>query len=160
MAMQSPPRPPKQRLLTGRLTARILSVSLVMAGGTLGVLLRGSELTGTLGDSLTSGTMAFTTMVFFQVFNLLNVHADENTVFSRYALSNVWIWIASVVIIVLQVLAVHVGFLQRFFTTSALTPMQWLLSIAVGSSVLWLEELRKLVAQLRRRGESERLRAG
>jgi P-type Ca2+ transporter type 2C len=149
-AMKRPPRPPRQRLLNGALIARILTVSVIMAAGTLGVLLYAAAQQPSSAG--VAGTMAFTTLVFFQVFNLLNVHVDENTVFSRYVLTNGWIWVALVGIVVLQGLVVHVGFLQQFFTTRPLQPSQWLLCLAVGSSVLWLEELRKLGALVLRRG--------
>ncbi|MGA1509249.1 MAG: cation transporting ATPase C-terminal domain-containing protein [Ilumatobacteraceae bacterium] len=45
--------------------------------------------------------------------------------------------------IVLQVGVTHVGFMQRLFDTTSISSTQWLVSIAVASSVLWFEELRK-----------------
>jgi Ca2+-transporting ATPase len=38
----------------------------------------------------------------------------------------------------------HVGFMQRLFDTTSISGAQWLISIAIASSVLWLEELRKI----------------
>ena len=55
--------------------------------------------------------------------------------------------------LVLQVLVVHVPFLQTAFGTESLSGAQWLVCVALASMVLWLEELSKLV---RRRGAGQR----
>ncbi|MFM7490047.1 MAG: cation transporting ATPase C-terminal domain-containing protein [Actinomycetota bacterium] len=36
------------------------------------------------------------------------------------------------------------GFMQDLFDTTSISAVQWLVSIAVASSVLWLEEIRKI----------------
>ena len=48
-------------------------------------------------------------------------------------------------VLVLQVGVTHVGFMQSLFDTNSISFNQWLVCIATASSVLWLEELRKLV---------------
>jgi Ca2+-transporting ATPase len=87
--------------------------------------------------------MAFNTFVLFQFFNILNARSDRNSVFRRHTLTNPQLWIALVAVIVLQVGVTHVGFMQRLFDTTSISITQWLVSIAVASSVLWFEELRK-----------------
>jgi Ca2+-transporting ATPase len=52
--------------------------------------------------------------------------------------------------IALQVAVVHLPFLQRAFHTVALSPGDWLVCVAVASSVLWVMELKKLLARRRR----------
>jgi Ca2+-transporting ATPase len=46
-------------------------------------------------------------------------------------------------VLLLQVGVTHVGFMQDLFDTTSISGTQWLVSIAVASSVLWLEEIRK-----------------
>ncbi|MDA2972866.1 MAG: cation transporting ATPase C-terminal domain-containing protein, partial [Actinomycetota bacterium] len=70
--------------------------------------------------------------------------SDRNSVFRRHTFTNPQLWIALAAVIVLQLGVTHVGFMQRLFDTTSISGTQWLIAIAVASSVLWLEELRKL----------------
>ena len=51
--------------------------------------------------------------------------------------------------ILLLVLVVEVEALRGFFTTTGLTPGQWLVCAAVGSTILWVGELVKGVLRSR-----------
>jgi Ca2+-transporting ATPase len=42
---------------------------------------------------------------------------------------------------------VHMGFLNRAFGTEPLSPVQWLVCLAMASLVLWASELRKVVGR-------------
>jgi Ca2+-transporting ATPase len=155
-AMQNPPRPFGQQLLTRGRILRILLAAVVMAVGSLSVLLTAPGPAVSFDRPSVAGTLTFTTFVFFQVFNLLNVRAEHATVFSRYSLTNGWLWAALTTIIVLQILVVQVPFLRPFFTTTPLTLGQWLLAATVASSILWIEEGRKMFARYRRLGARSR----
>jgi P-type Ca2+ transporter type 2C len=85
-------------------------------------------------------TMAFTTLVFVQLFNVFHMHANERSVF-RTLFTNPWIWLAVFVSIVLQILVIYIPFLQVAFGTVALQASDWLVTVLVASSVLWLREL-------------------
>ena len=50
---------------------------------------------------------------------------------------------ATVIVVVLQLLAVYHPFLQRFLRTTSLTLSEWLLIIGVASSIIVVEEVRK-----------------
>jgi Ca2+-transporting ATPase len=95
--------------------------------------------------------MAFTTFVMFQIFNLFNARSEGGTVFSRSQLRNGKLWAALVGVVTLQVLAVHVDPVQDVFGTADLTAGDWLQVVAVASTVLWVEELRKLATRGRAR---------
>jgi Ca2+-transporting ATPase len=41
----------------------------------------------------------------------------------------------------------HVGFMQSLFDTTSLSLGEWGVCIAVASSILWVEEIRKLVSR-------------
>ena len=92
--------------------------------------------------------MTFTTLVLFQLFNVLNARSDERSAFV-HLFANGWLWGAIAVSLVLQVLVVTVPFLQRAFGTTALGVRDWAFSVAVASSVLWLREASKLLARAR-----------
>ncbi|MCY7363928.1 MAG: cation transporting ATPase C-terminal domain-containing protein, partial [Frankiaceae bacterium] len=57
--------------------------------------------------------------------------------------TNPWLWTALGAVLAMQVAVVHVPWLQGLFDTTALSLAQWLLAVAVASSVLWVEEARK-----------------
>jgi magnesium-transporting ATPase (P-type) len=91
-------------------------------------------------------TMAFTTLMLFQMFNVANARSGERSAFVRL-FTNGWLWVALAGSLVLQVLVVHVPFLQRAFGTVALTGSDWLFGVGVASSVLWLREASKLATR-------------
>ncbi|MFF0990669.1 cation-translocating P-type ATPase [Kocuria nitroreducens] len=146
--MRRPPRPPGEALLTRGRVVRILLAATVMTAGTLSVLLLDDAWFP--GISAAGATaLAFTTFVFFQVFNLLNVRSETRTVFSRRTFTNRAVWVALVAVVVLQAAVVHAPLLQGIFDTTDLTGAQWLVAVTVGSTVLWAEELRKLIGRTR-----------
>ncbi|MBU6315630.1 MAG: cation transporting ATPase C-terminal domain-containing protein, partial [Acidobacteria bacterium] len=87
------------------------------------------------------------TFVLFQFFNILNSRHDTATIFRRSTLSNRWLWIALGGVVLLQVGVTHVGFLQSLFDTTDISALEWLVCIAVASTVLWVEELRKYIVR-------------
>ena len=143
--MADRPRDPKARILSTRRLGVLASSGLVMAAGTLGVLAIGIE-TGTEQHAL---ALAFTTFVLFQIFNALNSRDDVTSALHRDSMRNRSLWLALAAVLVLQVLAVHLGPVQRIFGTTGFTVWDWLLSASVASTVLWAEELRKLTVRRR-----------
>ena len=145
--MQRRPRPIDERILTRRRWTAIVYSSVIMAVGTLGVLIFAPGPEAEAGVATVAGTMAFNTFVLFQFFNILNARSDRNSVFRRHTFTNPQLWIALAAVIILQIGVTHVGVMQRLFDTTSISAAQWLISIAVASSVLWLEELRKFVVR-------------
>ncbi len=144
--MREPPRPVGERVITPRMWRGIAVVGVVMAGATLYVL--DASLPGGLveghGDLHYAQTMAFTTLMLAQMFNVLNSRSDERSAFANL-FTNRWLWSALGVSIALQVLVVHAPVLQRAFGTVALGSGDWLFCTAVASVVLWTSEAGKLV---------------
>jgi Ca2+-transporting ATPase len=91
-------------------------------------------------------TMAFTTLLFFSLFTVFNARSDERSAFTDM-FSNMWLWGAIVLSLVLHVAVIYVPFLQQAFSTVSLSAGDWLRCAAVGSSVLWLRELSKVAAR-------------
>jgi Ca2+-transporting ATPase len=146
--MQQPPRPVGERVITARMWRGILFVGTVMAAGTLFVLdasMPGGFVEGE-GNLRYGQTMAFTTLMLFQIFNVVNARSDERSAFV-HLFANQWLWAAVAGSVALQVLVVHVPFLQSAFGTVGLTLRDWTVCVAVASSVLWLREGTKLVGR-------------
>jgi P-type Ca2+ transporter type 2C len=148
-AMDRPPRPRHESILNRPRLLRILLASTIMAAGTLGVLAWAPGPAPKLGEATVAGTMAFATFVFFQTFNLLNVRSDRRSVFSRDTLANKSAFVAAAAVVVLLVLLVQLDALQGLFTTTALTSEEWLVCVAVGSTILISGELLKAVLRPR-----------
>jgi Ca2+-transporting ATPase len=130
----------------------IFFVGIVMAAGTLFVLdasLPGGFVEGS-GDLRRAQTMAFTTLMMFQLFNVFNARSDEATAFTGL-FSNAWLWAAVGLSLVLHVAVIYIPFLQQAFSTSSLAVGDWARCLAVASSVLWLRELSKAVTRHRNR---------
>jgi Ca2+-transporting ATPase len=146
--MDQPPRPTGEGVLTPRMWRGIVFVGAIMAVGTLLVLdasLPGGFIDGT-GDLRYGQTMAFTTLMLFQLFNVVNARSDERSAFV-HLFANGWLWAAIAGSLALQVLVVSVPFLQSAFGTTKLSAGDWFLCTTVASSVLWLRELNKLITR-------------
>jgi Ca2+-transporting ATPase len=146
--MLAPPRPAGERVITPRMWRGIAFVGVVMAVGTLLVLdasLPGGFVAGA-GPLPYGQTMAFTTLMLFQIFNVLNARSDERSAFA-HLFTNRWLWIAIGVSVALQVAVVHLPFLQRAFGTVPLSTADWLVCTGAASSVLWLREAGKLTGR-------------
>jgi len=145
--MTSAPRAADAHILTGARLWRLGLYGLTMAVGTLCAYWWGAR----HGGHPYAVTLAFTTFVLFQFFNIFNARAEFGSAFNRQFFANGKLWSALVVVISLQALAVHWAPAQAIFDTVDLTPRDWLWSAAIASSTLWLEEARKLLLVLWRR---------
>ena len=148
--MVQPPRPVGEGVLTLRMWRGIIFVGAIMAAGTLFVLdasLPGGFVDGR-GDLPHAQTMAFTTLMLFQVFNVINARSDEQSAFVDL-FTNPWLWAAIGGSLVLQLFVVYAPVLQRAFGTTELSGRDWAFCLAVASSVLWLREASKAIARAR-----------
>ena len=142
--MHEPPRSTGARILTLPRFWRLLGYGAIMAVGTLGVFSYGLS----SGGKEYALTLAFTTFVLFQFFNVFNARAEQGSAFNRQFFANGKLWAALGGVVGLQVLVVHWGPAQEIFRTTDITMADWSLAFAVAASVLLLEEARKLVARL------------
>jgi len=143
--MRHRPRPVGEGVLTPEMWRGIVFVGVIMAAGTLFVLdasLPGGVVEGS-GDLRYAQTMAFTTLMLFQMFNVLNARSDRRSAFD-HMLANPWLWGALGVSLLLQVVVVYVPFLQRAFGTASLSGEDWVFCVGIASSVLWVREIGKL----------------
>ena len=143
--MAQQPRPAGSGVVTRTMWGGIVFVGLVMATGTLLVLdacLPGGLIAGS-GSMEYGRTMAFTTLVLFQAFNVFNARSDTHSAF-REPFRNPWLIGAVALSLALHVAVIYVPFLQAAFVTVPMSADDWLVCVLVASSVLWLRELSKL----------------
>ena len=89
-------------------------------------------------------TLAFISMVSFELFKGLNARSDEQTVFKIGFFSNKWLLIALGIAVGLQAAAIYLPFMQSAFHTTTPTFPQLLIGIGSGFVFFIIEELRKL----------------
>ena len=146
--MNEPPRNTKARILTLPRFWCLLGYGIIMASGTIGVFYYGLQ----TGEPAYALTLAFTTFVLFQFFNVFNARAEHDTAFNRQFFANGKLWTGLGGVVGLQAVVVHWGPAQGIFHTVSLAAADWGLAFAVASSVLLLEEARKLALLFSRRG--------
>ena len=147
--MTRPPRPRGEGVITRRMWAGIYFVGVVMAAGTLLVLdmsLPGGLIDGS-GTIRYARTMAFTTLMMFQLFNAFNARSDERSAFE--GLFEEPLALGGRRIVAPSPCRRR---LRARPPGGVLGASDWLLCTAVASSALWLRELCKVVTRTRARG--------
>ncbi len=139
--MRESPRRPGAQILTGRRLLRLVFYGATMMVGTLGMFVYGLD----QGDAAYAVSLAFTTFVLYQFFNVFNARAEFDSAFGANFFRNGKLWLALAGVLLLQILVVTWPPAQEIFGTTALSLEDWLLAGVVASSVLLLDEARKLV---------------
>jgi magnesium-transporting ATPase (P-type) len=149
--MRHPPRRLTDRVIDRDMAAGVVFIGLVMAIATLfaiDLVLPGGLIEG--GGSLEEArTMGFTVLVLAQLFNALNSRSNLASAFTAL-FTNLRLWGAIGISLVLQVVVVHLGVLNDAFGTVPLSLADWVVCVGIASTVLWADELRKVVARRRR----------
>jgi P-type Ca2+ transporter type 2C len=131
------PRNPKEHTIDRNMWVFIFIVGIVMMVGTIGVF------SHYLSTSLEHArTMAFTTIVMFQMWNVFNSRTEES-IFSKSFWNNRWLLVAIASSIILQFMVVYVPWFQQWFSTIAIGPIDWLWVIIVSFSVIIVIEAKK-----------------
>ncbi len=160
-------REPRQRG-TGVLTMAdwwyIVGVGLVMMVGTLAVLdayypgglftLFANGTGPNTADETYARTMAFTTLMMFQLFNVYNCRSNWRSAFSGF-FDNKWLLVAVLFSLCTHVLVIYVPFLQTAFHTVALSAADWLVVTGVSATLLVIVELVKLVLRVQSRAVTD-----
>ncbi len=142
--MREPPRRQAAQILTGPRLAKLALYGAIMMVGTLYLFRQALEMYG----QTYALTLAFTTFVMFQFFNVFNARAETGSAFNTHFFRNGKLWLSLACVLALQVLVVHWLPAQSVFGTAALDPVDWLKAVAVASSVLLLDEARKAASHL------------
>lgn len=142
--MDEKPKPRSHPILPLHRLGRLLAYGGTMTVGTLGVLWWAQA----QGDLDRARTLAFTTFVLFQFFNIFNARVGNRSAFGPHLFHNGKLWAALAGVLALQAVAVHWAPAQALFHTVALSWADWLLAMAASSSVLVLDETRKLIGRV------------
>jgi len=158
--MTRKPRDKSERILTKKDFSEILINAMIMTIGVLGIFYYGLVSKGWIIGDVISGkaspdyyiyatTLAFTTLVLYQLFNVFNIKSPRKTIFFEELFNNRWLLFATAISIMLQVAVVHVTFLNKIFSTAPMSLADWIISIAIASSIIWISEGYKLIIRMK-----------
>jgi len=132
--MSRPPRHPRESVFSHGMAWRIVSSGTVIGLGTLLAFCIGYS----TGDVGLARTMAFNTLVFFQLFYVFTCRSEFHTILEVGILSNPYLLGAVSISALLQMAVNYIPFLQPVFHVVPLSGMQWavVLAIAMTPTVL------------------------
>jgi P-type Ca2+ transporter type 2C len=102
-----------------------------------------------VADETHARTMAFTTLMMFQLFNVFNCRSAWRSAFAGL-FENRWLIGAVLVSLFTHVLVIYVPFLQNAFHTVPLSAFDWVVATVVASTLLLAVELGKVALRAQR----------
>jgi P-type Ca2+ transporter type 2C len=158
--MERPPRKRGTGVLTTEDWWRLAGVGAVMMVGTLAVLdayypgglftLFAAGTAPNLADEGYARTMAFTTLMMFQLVNVYNCRSNWRSAFAGF-LENKWLLGAVALSLSTHAIVLYVPVLQAAFHTVALSLVDWLIASGVAATLLIVTELAKIPLRARHR---------
>jgi P-type Ca2+ transporter type 2C len=145
--LKQPPRPPREGILTRMMIVRVLTLSPVIAIGTLSVFNHYESSQGLLMGQ----TMAFMTLVAFEWWRALSTRSMSTSIFRMNPFGNKLLIAGISLAALLQVVVLYWGPAQQVFGTTAIGITEWGVALAVGSSVMIVDEIFKVAMRVRER---------
>ncbi|HXZ91628.1 MAG TPA: HAD-IC family P-type ATPase [Burkholderiales bacterium] len=146
--MRRPPRDPREPLLSGYLVWRIVFVSLLLFGGTLGLFLWEVQHSG---DVFAARAAAVNALVMGEIVYLFNSRRLTESALNADALfGNRVALVAVAVLAALQLGFTYLAPMQALFGTAAMDATAWALVLAFGVGAFLLVELEKYLLRRRR----------
>jgi Ca2+-transporting ATPase len=140
--MSRKPRNPKEQIINKKTVIRFVAIGALMGAGTLFSFAWMNPQAGP--EALAKAqTMAFTTLVMFQLFYVLSCRSERYSLFKVGLFSNSYLILAVLFSVLMQVAVVNLPILQEVIHTTALSVEEWLLAAAIASSAFILPELAK-----------------
>jgi len=126
--MKRRPRNPKEKILGG-------SWPFVMASGIVLFMVTLAAFMIALPEGIEkSRTMAFSTMVIFEIFLVFNCRSEIRGVFRMSPINNKWLLLAAASSIIMQVAVVQTSVLEEVFETVPLSVGDWMLVFGLSSA--------------------------
>lgn len=126
--MKKPPQ--TGDILNRKVITKILISGLVMAIGTIGVYLY-KLLNSTQTEAM---TVTFTLFVVYQLFNAYNCKANSES-------SSKYLYMGIIISLTLQILIIYIPQLELIFKTAAIGIIDWIIILAVSSTVIIAEKI-------------------
>lgn len=135
----------KTNLIDTFMIHRMIFMAMPMAAGTM--LLFSQYYQENLAKAW---TVSLTTLAVFQWFNAWNCRSEQRSIFRMNPFLNKFLLGATLIVILLQILAVYNPFFQKVLRTVPLSGKDWLVIVFVAFSIVAVEEARKMFYRTRR----------
>ena len=146
--MRRPPRSPSESLFAGGLGLHVVWVGLLMGLGAAALFAWAVK----TRNLLHARTVAFFTLMLFQMFHVLAIRSERDPLWRIGLLSNPYLLGAVVLTLSLQAAITYLPPLQKLFHTTSLTPGELLACIGVAATVYFAVEGEKWLRFRRRNG--------
>ena len=140
--MERPPRDPKESVFTRPIKILIIGVAAIILIGVLPLF----YWTWKGGTLVKAQTMAFTTLVMFEMFNVFNCRSEKHSIFKVGPFSNRFLVVAVTTSILMLLMVVYIPFFDVLFDTVPLGLFDWVLVLAISSTVFFAVEIGKKLA--------------
>ncbi|KAL5104995.1 Calcium-transporting ATPase type 2C member 1 [Taenia crassiceps] len=139
--VNQPPRHVQESILDRRLIKSVLISAVVIVCGTLFIFHREMAADGKVTPRDT--TMTFTCFVLFDMFNALSCRSQKKSIFKIGFFSNRVFVVTVSLSLIGQICVIYFPPLQSVFQTEAIFASDWLLLLAISSSIFVISEYRK-----------------
>lgn len=130
--MQRPPRHPQAPILSTTLVARIVSVSILLLAGALGLFLWDIQQGAQVAEAR---TVAVNMLVMGELFYLFNCRSLTRSMFTIGVFTNPWLILGAFTMVGLQLLFTYTEVMNQFFQSAPIRPEAWLRILLVGVAV-------------------------
>ncbi|HIJ98791.1 TPA: calcium-translocating P-type ATPase, SERCA-type [archaeon] len=138
--MRRKPRDPNEKVINKQMWLNVALIGATLGIGTLMIFYR------TLPEGVeTARSVAFATLVMFQMFNVYNTRSERQSIFSAQTLRNRYLHLSVLVSILLLFAVIYYQPLQKAFETVAIDFAHWAYIILVSLSVVVVFETKKLL---------------
>jgi len=137
--MNRPPRAPDESVFARGMWQHIIWVGLLMSFGTLGVMAWGLK----YDDLDHARSMVFFTLAGFQMFHVMAIRSERESLFTLGLLSNKPLLGAVLLTFLLQIMITYTPVLQEIFKTVSLSLFEIFLCLSVSFSVFIAVEIEK-----------------
>jgi Ca2+-transporting ATPase len=144
--MSRRPRSPKEKVLTKAAFMKLAFIGILITIGTLALFWYELDSEKSIEKAR---TVAFSTIIFFQLFAAMSWHAGNEPLLKVGIFKNRFLVFAVLLGFASQVAIVQTGVLEVIFKTVPLSPIEWLSIIFVSSSVLFVGEIAKYIGMRR-----------
>jgi magnesium-transporting ATPase (P-type) len=143
--MRRPPRPPDAPVMSPFVVRRTIAVALLMAAGAIAVFLaeQPAGAAGRAAGYAAAQTQAVTTVIFFQIFYLLNCRSFQESILRLGITGNPWVFVGIAVVLILQAGFVYLPFMNAVFGSAPLDLLSWLEAALVGLLIMPVIEVEK-----------------
>ena len=132
--MDRPPRDPKESVFTRSIKTLIVGMAAIILLGILPLFYWAYG--GDPSKLIKAQTMAFTALVMFEMFNVFNCKSEKHSIFKVGPFSNRFLVAAVISSIFIQLIVVYVPFFNVLLDTVPLGLLDWVLILAISSTVL------------------------